>query len=291
MARSRRWVFTINNYTDEDLATCEGLVEDVRTLRLIVGKEVGKSGTPHIQGYVRFASAVTTKSCCTRLGGRAAVFTARGDEESNEAYCSKESIWINHGENARPGKRSDLAGIRDQLMEHGSVRRVIEETEKLSYQGLRMAELLPKYIEKARDWQPEVYWYWGPTGAGKTRRAFEEAKDPYITSGNMKWWDGYDAHEDVIMDDFRADSMTFSMLLRLLDRYPVRVEFKGGSRQFLAKRIWITCDRPPEELYPSGRDTAQLKRRITHCLEMCCAEVSAQGSRVILGLDLLDGVD
>lgn len=39
-------------------------------------------------------------------------------------------------------------------------------------------------------------------------------------------------------------------MLRWLDRYPVRVEFKGGSRPLLCKTIWITSNLAPEEWYP-----------------------------------------
>eukprot|EP00959_Pyramimonas_sp_CCMP1952_P383736 8041931-Pyramimonas_sp.AAC.2 len=43
-----------------------------------------------------------------------------------------------------------------------------------------------------------------------------------------------DQHELVIKEEFRGQ-LPFSMLMRLLDRYDCRVEFKGGSAQFIAK--------------------------------------------------------
>ena len=80
---------------------------------------------------------------------------------------------------------------------------------------------------------------------------------------NLKWWEGYDAHPNVLIDDFRKDFCTFHELLRILDRYPYRIEVKGTSRQLLAKRIIITCPYHPEIIYDTREDIGQLLRRIT----------------------------
>ena len=58
---------------------------------------------------------------------------------------------------------------------------------------------------------------------------------------------------------------TFSELLRILDRYPHRVEVKGGSVQFNSSLIIITSPKSPQETWDgrSAEDIAQLTRRIT----------------------------
>ena len=117
-----------------------------------------------------------------------------------------------------------------------------------------------------RSWKTVVFWFYGPTGTGKSFAAMEYAKDAYWKMGGNKWWDGYDGQSDVIIDDYRKDLCTFNELLRLLDRYPLLVERKGGSMQFLAKRIFITSPFSPSGVW-EGRieeDLAQLMRRIEH---------------------------
>ena len=46
---SKYWCFTLNNYKKEDLKKIS-----VKVLRYCIGEEVGKKGTPHLQGYIEF---------------------------------------------------------------------------------------------------------------------------------------------------------------------------------------------------------------------------------------------
>ena len=50
-------------------------------------------------------------------------------------------------------------------------------------------------------------------------------------------------------------------MLALLDRYEMRIELKGGHRQFLAKLIIITSNQHPQGLY-GHESILQLLRRI-----------------------------
>jgi len=48
----RRWCFTLNNWTDDELDAAVDWLED-NTRYAVVGKEVGRNNTPHLQGYFR----------------------------------------------------------------------------------------------------------------------------------------------------------------------------------------------------------------------------------------------
>lgn len=92
--------------------------------------------------------------------------------------------------------------------------------------------------------------FWGPTGTGKSRRAWEEAgMEAYPKDPNTKFWCGYVGQKTVIIDEFRG-RIDISHLLRWLDRYPVRVEVKGGSHPLQAEKVWITSNLHPREWYP-----------------------------------------
>lgn len=259
MAQGRFWCFTINNPTDDDLKH----VNDIECNYLIYGEEVGEEGTPHYQGYVEFKSNKRL-SALKKSIPRAHFEVRKGSQEQAIEYCKKEDKFHERGEYTVPrqGKRTDLEEVRDVVRKTGSMRAVVDVAK--SYQSIKCAEVLLKYVEPTRNSQPTVHWYYGQTGTGKTRTAIEEAGDEYWISGrNLKWWEGYDGHTKIIFDDFRKDFCTFHELLRILDRYPYRVETKGGSRQLLATQIWITTQYSPETIYDTREDVDQLLRRIT----------------------------
>lgn len=122
---------------------------------------------------------------------------------------------------------------------------------------------LPVAIER------EIHVFWGATGVGKSRRAWELAGlDAYPKDPRTKFWDGYRGHESVVIDEFRG-GIDIAHLLRWFDRYPVLVEIKGSSTVLMAKRIYVTSNLSPNDWYPDlDVETKQaLLRRltVTHC--------------------------
>lgn len=90
--QSARWVFTINNYSADDLTA----VRSVRSPLLVVyGVEKGAQGTPHLQGYVEHmnGSRLRRSQVEKALGGRAWLSVARGDEFQAVGYCVKDGAW------------------------------------------------------------------------------------------------------------------------------------------------------------------------------------------------------
>lgn len=96
--RSRGWCFTLNNYTEEDFVKfTKG--EHINTLeRWIVGKEIGESGTKHLQGYYYFKNARTLKKM-KEVDGKAHWEAAKGSPKQNMDYCSKDGEYLSHNMN------------------------------------------------------------------------------------------------------------------------------------------------------------------------------------------------
>lgn len=260
MARSRNFCFTINNYTQDDIER----INNLECMYMAHSLEVGDSGTPHIQGYLELHNASTITALSKKLV-RAHIEISKGSAEQNKAYCSKNNntTFTERGTPKQQGKRNDLKEIKEKLKSGTlKIREVVLETQNM--QQIRHAEILLKYHEKKRDFKPTVKWYYGSTGSGKTRQAVEElGEDYYSVMRNVKWWEGYDGHEAVLIDDLRSNMINFVDLLVLLDRYAYRVETKGGSRQLLAKTIIITSPMSPVAMFStSGENIQQLIRRI-----------------------------
>lgn len=119
--------------------------------------------------------------------------------------------------------------------------------------------LVPVGIER------QVTCYWGSTGTGKSRTAWEQAgENGYPKDPRTKFWDGYRGQENVVMDEFRG-GIDVSHMLRWLDRYPVIIEVKGSSTVLYAKRFFITSNLDPRLWYPDIDDETRsaLLRRMT----------------------------
>lgn len=106
--------------------------------------------------------------------------------------------------------------------------------------------------------------FWGPTGLGKSFRAWNQAGlEAFSKDPRTKFWDGYQGQECVVIDEFRGD-IAVNHLLRWLDCYPVNLEIKGSSTPLRASKFWITSNLHPNQWYPDlDYETYQaLERRL-----------------------------
>jgi Putative viral replication protein/RNA helicase len=267
----RNVCFTLNNYTEDEYARILG---GISWSYIIIGKEVGEAGTPHLQGYGELHKLTRFNTVRKYLCDRSHIESRRGTQEQAIVYCKKDGVFEERGIRRDQGYRADLDMVRGDALEVG-MRGV---TAKYNYQGIQVATKFLTYNEPVRDWKPNVTWLWGPTGSGKSRRAREMVgEDVYTKNSDSKWWDGYDGHEDIIIDDFRDSWWSLTYMLALLDRYAMQVEVKGGMRQIRARNIIVTCCKPPRECYiNTGEAIEQLLRRID-VIELVVTDVTEVG--------------
>lgn len=231
---------------------------------MIIGQERGdQEHTLHLQMYLYFQNPRAFSGVKKLLGERYHIEKSNGTPDQNIAYCSKDGDYIEYGEKPQQGKRSDIKDTINRI--EGGVRFDEVILSASSYQSAKHIELLMKYQKSPKPVKRTIKWYYGSAGTGKTRSAIEEVGDDYWISGrNLKWWDGYYGQQTIIIDDFRADFCTFHELLRILDRYPYRVETKGSSLwiQERTHTIIITSCYHPRCVYNTREDIQQLLRRI-----------------------------
>ena len=92
---AKRWSFTWNNYPADACGSKGPLVPLLNSLgKYIIGKEVGESGTPHLQGYIEFNKKVRALSVGLPVGIHWE--KSKGNRTSNIAYCSKDGDYIYH---------------------------------------------------------------------------------------------------------------------------------------------------------------------------------------------------
>jgi len=281
MSKSNRFCFTLNNYTDIEysILTQDLILNTVKYI--IVGKEVGEQGTPHLQGYFEFENnqkqrITAAKAKLTHVGISDSIHLeiAKGTAQQNIAYCSKGGNFVELGQRPKgQGKRTDLDNAVDAIRNGSSISDLITDHGSQIVKYGKGLLLLQQMQQPKRFFKTEVYWLWGPPGSGKSRYAWETAPDAYAKNCSNKWWDGYENQEVVIMDDFRpSKEIPFSFILNLFDRYPLTVEVKGGMCTFNSKKIYVTTPMSPVQMcnqldWIGDEKKEQLLRRIEHQIQ------------------------
>lgn len=268
--KGTRWTFTLNNPTVNDIELLtRGPILD-RVQWIIFGFEkCPTTGTPHLQGALVTVNRVA-RNTVNRLflGNRGRLSLMMGSIEQNVTYCSKEGHVVERG--PRPLERGKAGGektadkwkkVKSDLKDGHSMKELAEDHMELMIKhGNGLEKVRNLYQAEVARKPVKVQWFWGETGAGKSFRAEEEAKTDgralYRHNGE-EWWDGYDGHPLVIIDDIDA-KYNFKRLLKHTDVYNVLCPIKGGHTWLRAEKIWITSSFDPATIDQGG----QLARRV-----------------------------
>lgn len=91
----RNVCFTLNNYIEQDITALNEIYETYMSY-LIVGREVGEQGTPHLQGYFELKKQQRFETLKKRLP-RYHLEARKGTAEQAIKYCKKECNFIERG--------------------------------------------------------------------------------------------------------------------------------------------------------------------------------------------------
>jgi hypothetical protein len=278
--QARGWFFTINGSEtdveewDAELHTRVDSINeggDALVRCLAWQPEIGENGNHHLQGCLQTKRPARLSAVKSWLPGQAHLQVRRGTWAQAKRYCTKVdtrkpgALPMVCGDEPRQGARNDLVSIKERI---DSGAKEAEIAEEFFGQWVRYYKAFNRYRGiklPNRNFPTFTQVYWGPPGTGKTRRAFDEAgPDAYWLpkpNGSRVFWDGYEGQEHVVIDEFFG-WMPRDLMCRVCDRYPFRVETKGGSVPFVAKKIWITSNSPPAEWW-SRIGLGPMRRRLT----------------------------
>lgn len=270
--QGKHWCFTLNNYVEDDVAHLNGLGDALQLNNihgLVYGFEVGDSGTKHLQGFISMCKRVTLHALKGLISNRIHGEQARDPPKAWD-YCKKDGQYREFGK--RPvgkGRRTDLQSVQLAIQGGSSYQDIQDQFFRAFCQYPKAIKTYVERYQEKRTWQPEVIVHWGKTGTGKTRSVYDQSmeaqQDLYWFPGN-NWFDGYTGQQWVIFDDFDCSEFKLTYLLKLLDRYPMRVPVKGDFVQWVPRKIFITSNKNPRtEWYANAHDEHRqaLLRRIT----------------------------
>ena len=163
--------------------------------------------------------------------------------------------------------------LKEVVEQYDSINEIMENEPKLYCQYRNGIKDIIENKKKNNRFikEPKVIWVYGPTGTGKTNRAFE-AGAVNVEFKNDFFSDWGDAR--IISIEEMNGQIDYKTLLKLLDRYHnyYSINIKGGYKLIDLDEIYITSSKHPIECYPRQNDRdsiAQLLRRIT---EIICTD-------------------
>lgn len=269
----RNFVFTLNNYTDAEVEAICDLADECKYL--IFSKEVAPStGTPHLQGYIVWKNATTFRKVHRKLGGRVALFVARGNAVQNEQYVRKtrekdevpnEDVYefgTRPMTNQEKGKvERERYGAAKMLAVEGKLDEIDPDIFIRHYSTLK--RIRDDYIltQELDDIELDHEWLWGESGSGKSYTARNRYPTAFLKACN-KWWDGYRGEDVVLIEDFdkKHDVLCHHMKI-WADRYPFPAEVKGSSIKIRPKKLVVTSNYHPSTIWSDPSDLEPILRR------------------------------
>nr|QJI53466.1 MAG: replication-associated protein [Cressdnaviricota sp.]QKN88867.1 MAG: replication-associated protein [Cressdnaviricota sp.]QKN88881.1 MAG: replication-associated protein [Cressdnaviricota sp.] len=285
---ARRWCYTLFANDEDDYTNLDDFERSLRGHPAFRGlchqlEQCPTTSKVHLQGYVEFEKP-QRMAAIKRYSSTVHLETAKGSREHCIRYCTKDETRLPEStptlDNvllgaSTQGKRNDLLETTLAIV-NGELTRddVFDTRPDLICKYARGINELFTYRARRerqgdRDLHTEVLW--GDAGVGKTRYAYNRSTpdDVYILckgNGGALWWDGYEGQKVLVIDDFYG-WVEHSVLLRILDRYPFKIDIKGSSTYAAWTEVYITSNRHPSTWYqrsfPWEEDQA-LQRRLKH---------------------------
>ena len=272
--QSRKWLLTINNPQDHGMSHDE-IIDRAQKFNpdyMCLADEIGEEGTYHTHLFLYSSSPMRFGTVKKRFP-TAHIDRANGTVQDNRAYIRKEGKWADtdKSETRVEGTFKEFGELPDEASEKSPKYAKLLQCVK---EGMSNKEILAidpsfafhlEHIDKLRqDIRFEkyltenrfikVHYLWGDSGTGKTRSIYE--KHPaeeicrithYPTRGNVQF-DAYKGQSVLVFEEFHSE-MPISMMLNLLDIYPLMLPARYHDRIACYLTVYITSNIPLEEQY------------------------------------------
>lgn len=171
-----------------------------------------------------------------------------GSPEQNESYIKKDGDIICEEGILRRNFNWTIKGIKEMKKEEREelppqLFNIVQKINETEGNDITPADIFKENIK--------VYWYYGESGAGKTRKAIKEIGNNKFNMVKFEngFWHGIGEAKIALYDDFRDTHMKPTELINFIDYYKHPMNIKGGSKKNEYEVIYITSIQDPEKIY------------------------------------------
>lgn len=241
-----------------------------KALQYYIACEEQAPTTGHLHNHIYIHFKTPIKLDIKKCQG-AHVEVCRGSPKQNIAYIEKNGKIIDEiGERPTQGMRTikELMATPREECPPNLLRIYDSEQQKQEKEKSFMGML--EEIEKDELKGPEVIYFTGEPGMGKTYSAYKYAFNKYEKKdiGKISFNEGFadiinPKAKCLVCEEFRSSDLKASKLLELLDKYGASVNVKGGFEYIRPKTIIIASVMNPKYLYSDEEKNEQFMRRMT----------------------------
>ena len=275
--RSDRWSWTYN-YNDEQTAW-KPVFDNQTMIYLVYGREVAPTtGQLHLQGYVRLTKR-RTLTIAKMILGEATLHLepAKGSEEQNRNYCTKENNYTEEGtydpqQAAKQGHRTDLEEVTKAITSGMPLNQVaatypIQWTK--FHSGLTSLHLMTGPSPPTRRTVTTTI-LWGPTGVGKSHRTRTAYPEAYIVLPGRDPFNNYCNQTVIIFEEFNPTEWPIRKMNILLDVWSAEIDCRYSNKKAWWNKVFILSNSPSSTFYPLEPLELQqaFKRRISYEIEI-----------------------
>lgn len=238
--KSRKWCFTINNYTDEMLTQLHNTFKD-KKWTYIIGKEIGEKGTKHLQGYLEAKNAIRFDTL-KGIMPCAHIEKTKGTLEQNKKYCSKEGDFITNIE-------KNIDEMYDEYM-----------TKR--YKDVSWYEWQKNILEiiNTEANERDIYWIWEPTGnRGKSflckyidwkyNTVLVNGKQSDVFNGVRTYLENEKKFPQVALVDIprsNKDYVCYGTIEKLKDGNAYSGKYEGGKLRLIPLHVFVFANFEPK---------------------------------------------
>jgi len=285
--RFRNAVATLNNYSEDDIDKVKQFFHNDCSYG-VFGKEVGESGTPHLQMYFELNTQKSLRQLRKLTPGNNFQPGFAPDPKARAGYCKKGDApkkpddnknpdyynkyfdepgpgyeGYEFGKISDPRQRTDLLEVTQKIREGKTVRQLREENPMLIHQYGRVLQDVENDTLRLKFRCGEMTtctWIHGLPGRGKSHQAFN---DELVSIGGyhpdrVYDWDleqefqcGYEGQPIVIINEYKGPhQIKYGMLLKLIDKWPLKIKRKNplAAMEFISTHIIITSIFHPTDI-------------------------------------------
>ncbi len=277
--QARSWMVTLPAETYDH----QNVVSGLERYTYIGQLERGDGGYQHWQIYLENGTPIRFDTLRKKFP-KGHFEPRRGTRSQAHDYVTKANtstgVRISNGVidlKSDPGRRTDVESVRDDVLVKGySLDRLLLENKSAARMSRYAAELVAardRQLLSAKERDVTVSYLWGDSGVGKTRMLFDRYRDEmYRVSDYSHPFDYYRGERVLVLDEYYSQ-INFSLILNILDRYPLLLPARYSNKWAAFDEVWIVSNVPLDAQYtevrahnPMGYEA--FRRRVTNVGKM-----------------------